>query len=179
MPIVDTTSIPLNITRYLLILLLCGTCMLLTVISLRINGAPDFPTALIYLKNTLAISAFVLLALAAVMIIAVMLRRSGGLTISEEGVTDNSNIAITGLIRWNEIAGVETRKVFHSTFLAIKLNNPEAFITRQNNPIKRLLLRQNIVRFGTPVFISASNIKADPYELLDLLTVKSPGKRLL
>ncbi|MGE0088532.1 MAG: STM3941 family protein [Bacteroidales bacterium] len=94
-----------------------------------------------------------------------------GLTIDENGITDNSNASSVGLIEWADIIEVKSSRVMSTKFLLVFTDKPDKYINRTNG-FKRTLLKGNIKTYGTPISITSNTLKYD-FEELESLIKKS------
>lgn len=179
MPNVNTIQIPLNKTRLLLVLFLCGVSLLLIGFSLTQNDSTFLPPALIYVKNTLAILGILLFGTAFLFVIMRLFRSSDGLFITEAGITDRSSAAGGAPMKWEEIMNVETREIWGQAILTIYLKDPEGYIARERNPLKRLVMRRNVKHYGSPLQIPIGNIKSSPDELLQIILSRLDAHRTI
>ena len=90
-----------------------------------------------------------------------------GLTIDENGITDNTNASSVGLIDWRDIIEIKTKQVMSTKFLLIFTNNPDKYLDRVNG-FKRKLLIGNMKMSGTPISITSNTLKYN-FEELDRL----------
>ena len=102
-----------------------------------------------------------------------MLDKKPALVLSDEGIYDNTGAFSFGLIPWTDIADVYERSVRASMaskqyFVTIRLVNPDKYISRETNSIKRKLLQANATNYGSPVNISTNGLKTNHQELLRL-----------
>ncbi|RYD74042.1 MAG: hypothetical protein EOP53_19030 [Sphingobacteriales bacterium] len=98
-----------------------------------------------------------------------------GLIISEEGVCDNTSAFRFGLIPWSDIVEIYEYSMQASIaskqyFTTIVLVDPDKYISREKNTIKRRLLNVNLKSYGSPVHISTNGLATNHTELLKLLT---------
>lgn len=92
-----------------------------------------------------------------------------GIKIDNSGLTlDNTNPSVS-FLSWNEIDHIETISVRNQKILKIYLKNPEEFISRQTNRVKKALMRFNLNNYGTPVSISANGLKIKHDQLAEIL----------
>lgn len=91
------------------------------------------------------------------------------LIIDETGITNYvSNISGTH-IPWRDIRYIVTNKVFNQLFLMVLLYNPEDYLSKETNLIKRKLLIMNYKQYGSPVSIAVSTVQGNINELRRLL----------
>lgn len=98
-----------------------------------------------------------------------------GLRFDSKGLYDNSNAASLGLIRWQDITGIETVEVASTKMLVISISNDEEYINNASNIFVKLLARMNKKWYGSPVVIGLVGIKTDFNSLKRL--VKSSWRR--
>lgn len=104
-----------------------------------------------------------------------LLDNSPGLIIDPDGIYENCSIYTFGLIQWDDIEEVyeETVNVgiaqSAQRFVTVVLTNPGVYIARERNPLKRGMMKLNAKHYGSPVHISASTLKIQHAELLQLL----------
>lgn len=90
-----------------------------------------------------------------------------GLVFSPEGLLDNASAAAAGLVPWNEIIGADVLKVQSTRFLVVRVVNPQRYV-EQGGKLKRMLNQANFKQFGSPIQISATALKINFDELVDL-----------
>lgn len=94
-----------------------------------------------------------------------------GLTISNEGIIDNTNATSIGLIKWENIERIKTEQVMSTKFLLIFTNNQDEILNKVNG-IKRKLMSTNAKMYGTPISITANTLKYDFNELEKIIMNK-------
>jgi len=92
-----------------------------------------------------------------------------GFTVSDEGITDNSSAVSAGFIPWSDVLEINEKTIFGQHYLRVKVNNPESYINRQTNGLKRFMMRRNHKSFDAAISISASSMRCSFEELKDLL----------
>jgi hypothetical protein len=98
-----------------------------------------------------------------------------GLVIDENGIYDNTSAFTFGLIPWRDVSKIYERTVQASVaskqrFVTIGLVDPEKYIAREKNGLKRKLLAANSKSHGSPIHISTNGLKTSHAELLKILT---------
>lgn len=93
--------------------------------------------------------------------------KSVGLTIDENGITDNTNASSIGLIKWDDITEIQTAKVMSTQFLLIFTRDSHAILENASG-MKRKLLERNLKMYGTPLSISSTTLM---YHFNDLETL--------
>lgn len=95
-----------------------------------------------------------------------------GLVISRHGVTDNSSGVSAGLIPWSDIQEIKISQVMSQKFLMFIVSNPEDYLDKVTNPIKRNAIKMNYKTYGSPISISSNALKTNFDELQKLLEDK-------
>lgn len=94
------------------------------------------------------------------------------LIISNKGILDNAGGVSAGHIAWKDITEIKELNVLNQRFLMVMVNNPEHYINKQTNLIKRKTMEMNFRSYGSPVSISAVNLTCNFNELKNILTSK-------
>jgi len=105
----------------------------------------------------------------AIMVLFKLIENKFGMKITEEGIYDNSTSINSDLIKWENILDINEHKVFKQKFIRIKVNNPEFFIKRQSNSLKRKNVELNYKKYGSPIQITSSTLNVKHDELLHIL----------
>lgn len=108
----------------------------------------------------------------AIIIIRKMMDKRPGLIINKEGIIDNSSGVSAGLIPWNDIENITVTKVMSQRFLMIHVRNPQDYLSKVTNPIKRNTMALNYKSYGSPISISANALEIDFDNFYNLLTDK-------
>jgi len=108
----------------------------------------------------------------AIMIFRKFLDNKSGLVINNEGIMDNSSGVSAGLIAWADITGLTVRQVYNQKFIMVLVENPEVYIERHTNALKRNTVKLNHQMYGSPISISANSLKCSFDELFAILTEK-------
>lgn len=103
-----------------------------------------------------------------------LLDKKPGIIIDENGIYDNTTAFTFGLIPWSDIAQITERTVQASIaskqhFVTIILVNPDEYINRETNSIKRSLLKANAKSSGSPVHISTNGLKTNHKDLIVIM----------
>lgn len=94
-----------------------------------------------------------------------------GLTIDDNGITDNSNASSAGLIEWADITAIKTEQVMSTKFLLIFVSNPDKYLERITG-FKQKLMKTNMKMYGTPLSITSNTLKYNFGDLERLLKEK-------
>jgi hypothetical protein len=97
-----------------------------------------------------------------------------GLILSDEGITDNTSIFKFGLIPWSDIVEVYEQSVQASVaskqyFLTVSLSDPEKYISKESNGLKKRMMMINLKSYGSPVHISTNGLKTNHKDLLKIV----------
>jgi len=92
-----------------------------------------------------------------------------GIVIDEEGVSDNSSAVSIGLIPWADVLQLKVIKVVRQEFLVLIVNNPESYISRQTNLIKKKGMQYNYRNYGSPLAISTGGLECTPDKLKEMV----------
>ena len=84
-----------------------------------------------------------------------------GLIIDNDGIVDNS----LGVMFPKQVTGFKHLKNGADDLLAIEIKNPEAYIEKEINSVKRKMLELNYSTLKTPVNIAASRLRMNFDEL--------------
>lgn len=95
--------------------------------------------------------------------------KKDGLIINKSGITDNSSGTSVGLIKWNDIVGIEIAKVHSQKFIMIEVSNPEYYISLKKSSIGKMAMKANYNQFGTPLSISANSLRINFAELRTII----------
>lgn len=111
-----------------------------------------------------------------------LLDKKPGLIIDNSGITDNASGVSAGYISWHDVEDIRVCQVRKEKFLMIIVRNPQDYLNRQSNGLKRRIMQQNHKYYGSPVSISANTLKIGFKELEDLLftrlgEIRRKGKR--
>jgi len=101
-----------------------------------------------------------------------------GLTINRQGIIDNSSGVSAGVILWSDIEEIKISKVMNQKFLMFIVKNPQDYIDKVTNPLKRKTVEMNYKSFGSPISISANSLETNFDNLYKLLTEKMKEYKL-
>lgn len=110
--------------------------------------------------------------LIAVLIFRKLSDKNAGLIINHQGIIDNSSGISAGLVLWTDIEEIRTIQVANQKFLMFVVKNPQEYINKITNPIKRKGMEMNYKNYGSPINISANSLQINFDELYSLLTKK-------
>lgn len=95
-----------------------------------------------------------------------------GLTISKQGITDNSSGVSAGIIPWTDIQEIKITQVMNQKFLMFIVKNPQDYLDRVTNPLKRNAMKMNYKTYGSPISISSNALQTNFDDLYKLLIYK-------
>lgn len=98
--------------------------------------------------------------------------KAPGLLISKEGIMNNSSGFSKQFIPWTDILSFNIASVQRQTFVNILVRNPEDYMNREKNFIKRKLMKMNLDQFGSVISISPNGLKCSWNELNRILAQK-------
>lgn len=110
--------------------------------------------------------------LVAVVIFRKFSDKKPGLTINEQGIIDNSSGVPAGLIPWADIQEIKISQVMSQKFLMLILKNPEEYLEKVTNPLKRKTMKINYKTYGSPISISSNALQTNFDDLHKLLLDK-------
>ena|SRR5690625_474384 len=98
-----------------------------------------------------------------------------GFIISEEGITDKSQLYAAGFMKWEDIEKMTIGDKHTVTFLSIDLHNPNLILDRAGF-IKRLFLKSSEFLSSNQVQVDLSRLAITADELVKQLSLYSRGK---
>lgn len=140
------------------------------------HESTNFVLRLPYVKNGIAIAGILFFGLSVFILVKKLTNKNVALIISDKGIIDNASIATVGLIPWNDIVEIATTKVMKQELLTLKVRNPEEYIARQRNFLLRKTMQMNLKNYGSPIQISANNLKSSISEIRTIITMKMIGR---
>ena len=98
--------------------------------------------------------------------------KKAGLTINRQGIVDNSSGVSAGLIPWADIQEIKISQVMSQKFLMFIVRNPEDYLEKVKNPLKRNAMKMNYKTYGSPISISSNALQTNFDDLHKLLIDK-------
>ena len=169
----SSKKIEIQLSKSKVILLLLGALAFVAIGVWFVTAPPEMENPIlggptkIFIVGVISILFF---GFAAFFAIKKLLDKTPGLVISEEGVFDNSSAVSAGLVPWTDLLEIRETKVVNQVFINLVVKNPQAYIDKQKNSIKRKLLQVNYNTYGTVIGISPNTLKCDHKELKEMLT---------
>ncbi|PTB95733.1 hypothetical protein C9994_10450 [Marivirga lumbricoides] len=99
-----------------------------------------------------------------------------GLTIDQNGITDNSNATSVGLIEWADITGIGRVQIASTKILMLETDKPSKYIEKAKNGISKRALKANHKMYGSPISIISNSLKIK-YDDLEKLISEEFEKR--
>jgi hypothetical protein len=169
----EQIEIPLSKTKLLLTLL--GS-LLFVALGLWLLINPPESNHWLFGNSTVIIitglASVIFFGLAAVTIFRKFSDKNPGLTINRQGIIDNSSGASAGLIPWTDIQEIKISQVMNQKFLMFIVSNPEDYLEKVTNPLKRNAMKINYKTYGSPISISSNALQTNFDDLHKLLINK-------
>ena len=121
---------------------------------------------------TVGLVSMLFFGLVCVVVIRKLVDNRPGLIIHRQGIVDNTSGVSAGLIPWGDIEDIEISQVMNQKFIMIIVNNPEFYLNKVNNPLKKNAIKMNYLSYGSPISISSNSLQTNFNDLLSLLTKK-------
>jgi len=120
----------------------------------------------------LGLASILFFGLVAVTILRKFSDKKPGLIISRHGITDNSSGVSAGLILWTDIQEIKISQVMSQKFLMFIVSNPQDYLDKVTNPLKRNAMKMNYKTYGSPISISSNSLRINFNELQKILVEK-------
>jgi hypothetical protein len=104
--------------------------------------------------------------------------KKAGLIINRQGIIDNSSGVSAGLVLWSDIEEIKISNVMSQKFLMFIVRNPQDYIDKVTNPLKRKGMEMNYKTYGSPISISANSLQTNFDNLYKLLSEKMKEYKL-
>ena len=104
--------------------------------------------------------------------------KKAGLIINRQGIIDNSSGVSTGLVLWSDIEEIKISRVLNQKFLMVIVRNPQEYIGKVANPLKKKGMEMNYKTYGSPISISSNSLQTNFDNLYKLLTEKMKENKL-
>jgi|GEM_PF-700021 hypothetical protein len=163
----ETKTFKLNKWRLLLILLV-SVIFIMNGLAILFEGKTEIVSTNPILVKTVGFLTLLFFSLIIFIVSKRLFEPELGLTIDEEGVNDHSSNFAVGLVKWENVTQIETKKFIWMKSLLIHTNNPEEYL-REASGFKLRLLAGNIHRSKTPIVISGGGLKIKFSKLEELI----------
>jgi hypothetical protein len=91
------------------------------------------------------------------------------LIIDKKGVNVNPKKTLTEVIKWQHINGFSEFKIQSQKFVIINVNNSEYWIEKEENSIRKKVMKFNEKNYGSPFNLSANTMQINHDELMTIL----------
>jgi hypothetical protein len=95
-----------------------------------------------------------------------------GLVIGDDGLFDDTTAVAAGLINWHDIKKIQFSYSGSNTFLIVMVKNPNKYMNRETNLLKKWAMRINYKISGSPIKILVSLLDVDFYTLNEQIANK-------
>lgn len=173
----ETIEIPLNKKKFLKYAFLSGLmvfgagCMLTSK-----STSTDFFLRIPYVKEVVAIACIILFGTALLVFLRGLFSKNNALTINEQGIFDSSTV-FNEFISWEDITNVSHNSIMGHPFLMLTVKNPEVYIARQRNILRRKAMKSNFKRYGSPIQLAGKYLKCDMEELRRTIEARLTANR--
>ncbi|WP_224489573.1 STM3941 family protein [Robertkochia flava] len=167
----DKIEIQLNKTKILLLLI--GAVAFVVFGVLFILNPEKFQSTLFRNPEFIRIAGIASVAffgLCSIFIAKKLFDNKVGLTIDQNGITDNSNATSIGLIEWADITNIGTVQVQSTKILMLETDKPEKYIERAKNGLAKRAMKANHKMYGSPLSIISNSLKIKYDDLERLIT---------
>ena len=169
----DTLEIPLSKRKMTLIFL--GALAFVAIGIWFVTSPPQISNPIFGNPTVILISglaSILFFGIVAIVTLRKFFDKKPGLTISDEGIVDNSSGNSAGIIPWSDITNIEVAQVMSQKFIMIIVKNPQKYIDRAQNKLKKSGMKMNFKSYGSPIAISANALQINFKELEILLSEK-------
>ena len=117
------------------------------------------------LKRILAIIGVLFFGTGIILSIKRLIKAKIALVIDEIGINVNPSKSSTEIIKWENILGFEELKITSEPIFIIMIKNPEHWIERETNTVRKKLMRFNFNKYNSPFSISSAALDISSTEL--------------
>jgi len=174
-----TDKIEIQLSKTKILLLLIGATVFVVLGTLFIMNPEQFKSPIFRNPETIRIAGIAAVAffgLCLVFIAKKLFDSKVGLTIDQNGITDNSNATSVGLIEWEDIIDIGTVQIASTKILMLQTDKPENYIERAKNGISKRAMKANNKMYGSPLSIISNSLKIK-YDDLEKLIIEEFEKR--
>lgn len=91
------------------------------------------------------------------------------LLIDKKGVNVDPEKSLTDCIQWKNINGFSELKIKNQKIVIIDIDNSDYWIEKEENGIRKRLMKFNINNYGSPFNLSANSMQMNYEELIEVL----------
>jgi hypothetical protein len=95
-----------------------------------------------------------------------------GLIINQKGFIDNSSGLSAELVLWSDIKEIKIITINNQKLIMFILNNPQDYLNKVTNKLKKKGMEINYKWYGAPISISANSLQTNYKELYRILLEK-------
>lgn len=172
MPLEQRIEIPLSKSK--LVLMFMGALVFVAIGFWFALAPPDIDNSF-WGPTKIAIAGYasiIFFGLCGVVIVRKLFDNKPGLIIDSKGLIDNSSGLSAGYILWTDVENISVVEIQKQRLLMLEVKNPQDYINRQGNLLKRKSMEFNDKIFGTPLSITANGLKISFQELSALVKQK-------
>lgn len=165
----NETNIPYSKGKLTRLLLLFASCILPGLFFVIVQ--PHEPGVLLTLPVIVVIVGVLTLLvgfLVGTLYFRQIIKNGPGLIIDNTGFTDYSSGLAAGYIPWTDVKAIRiiTLPKYKQKFIAVILKDPDAYLDRQPNALKRKFMTMNLRKYGSPVQLTGNSLQCTVDELL-------------
>ncbi|WP_421754628.1 STM3941 family protein [Croceimicrobium sp.] len=167
-----TDRIEIQLSKTKILLLLIGASVFVVLGVLFIMNPEQFKSLLFRNAETIRIAGIAAIAffgLCLVFIARKLFDKKVGLTIDQNGITDNSNATSVGLIEWDDITDIGIVQVASTKILMLQTDKPDKYIDKAKNGISKRAMKANNKMYGSPLSIISNSLKIKNDDLEKLI----------
>ncbi len=167
-----TDKIEIQLSKTKILLLLIGATIFVVLGILFIMNPEQFKNPLFRNPEAIRIAGIASVAffgLCLIFIARKLFDKKVGLTIDQNGITDNSNSTSLGLIEWADITGIGTVQVDSTKILMLETDKPDKYIERAKNGFSKRAMKANYKMYGSPLSIISNSLKIKYDDLQKLI----------
>lgn len=170
MSVIQRTEIPISKSKLMLLLFFAIVFVAIGVMMFFVEpGSRRSVLNIPAIRYSVAIACIVFFGYAMIFMIKKLQEDEPGLIIDETGITDRSSSIAVGHIPWSDIQKFTIASVMNQKFLMIVVKNPNDYINKQTNALRRRGLIYNQTNYGSPISISANTLRIKLDKLKALL----------
>ncbi|MDE3250484.1 MAG: hypothetical protein KGO82_17615 [Bacteroidota bacterium] len=165
-------QIEIPLSKGKLTIMLIGSVAFVAIGLWMVISQPTFWGGLISNQLLILITGFVSIlffGLCSLVLVQKLRSNDPGLIIDKTGITDNASGLSAGHIPWNDIKDIKISQVINQKILMIVVDNPNKYISRQPNVLKRKAAELNFRTYGSPISIISNSLTTNFDELKTLL----------
>lgn len=95
-----------------------------------------------------------------------------GLIINQKGFIDNSSVMSAELVLWSDIKEIKIITINNQKIIMVILNNPQDYLNKVTNKLKKKGMEINYKWYGAPISISANSLQTKDKDLYKILLEK-------